>query len=125
MDEEFERGVKTLSRALAVLAVRNGFLEDLHAGKVLISEVGDFSDVTVVTPGGEIRWEELSRLNNDEMKKLMKQVVDRLYTILLPVLRGDESEELERLIRLGDRYAANWDDAALDEALCEMMRGDE
>jgi hypothetical protein len=33
--------------------------------------------VKVVTPYGDIPWNELSRLNNHEMKKLMIDVVNR------------------------------------------------
>ncbi|PYX54081.1 MAG: hypothetical protein DMG76_23095 [Acidobacteria bacterium] len=40
----------------------------------------------VVTPYGEIPWNELSRLNNDEMKELMIDVVNRTDRYLGAIL---------------------------------------
>jgi hypothetical protein len=96
-----------LAKALAVLCVRNTFLEDLHAGKSAISRTGDFSDVKVVTPDREIPWNELSRISDEEMKKLMKQIVNKLYTVLMSL----ESDEAMRLVFSGGQdYAGHWDD---------------
>jgi len=71
-----------LALALVEKGVRNSRLEELHAGKFPASAVGDYSDVTVVTPYGEIPWAELSRICDEEMKGLMSEVVDRVYTVL-------------------------------------------
>ncbi|UTC28894.1 hypothetical protein MARCHEWKA_03820 [Brevundimonas phage vB_BpoS-Marchewka] len=65
---------------LAHTCVRNTFLEDLHAGITPSSKTGDYSDVKVVTPYGEIPWAEVSRISDVEMKRLMQEVVDKLYT---------------------------------------------
>ena len=55
--------------ALAETAVRNNTpLEDLHAGTFPSSKTGDYSDVRVVTPYGEIPWNAVSRLSDEEMK---------------------------------------------------------
>lgn len=62
---------RLLSRFLAVYGVRNTMLEDLHAGKYPSSKTKDFSDVKVVSPYGEIPWNELSRINDKEMRELM------------------------------------------------------
>ena len=51
-------------------SVRNSYLEDLHAGITLSTETGDFSDVKVVSPYGEIPWTELSRISDSEMGRL-------------------------------------------------------
>ncbi|GEM_PF-502163 len=67
---------------LAETGVRNSALEELHMGVSPETAVGDYSDVKVVTPYGEIPWSQLSRIDDEEMKGLMIQVVDRLYTIL-------------------------------------------
>jgi hypothetical protein len=97
----------TLAKAIAVLCVRHTFLEDLHAGKTPVSRTGDYSDVTVVTPDREIAWNELSRISDDEMKKLMKQIVNKLYTVLMSL----ENEEAMRLVFSGGRdFASHWDD---------------
>ena len=58
-------------------------IEDIHAGVEPSSKTGHFSDAKLVTPYGEIPWNNLSRIRNDEMRDFMKQVVDRLYTVLL------------------------------------------
>ncbi|WP_205685453.1 hypothetical protein [Caulobacter zeae] len=71
-----------LALALAESGVRNSRLEELHAGVSPASAVGDYSDVKVVTPYGDIPWAEVSRLCDEEMKSLMIEVVDRIYTVL-------------------------------------------
>ncbi len=96
-----------LAKALAVTCVRNTFLEDLHAGKTPRTETGDFSDVKVMTPSGEIAWNDLSRISNDEMQRLMKEVVNKLFTALV---RIDDPEFLKSLDVLSEQYIANWDD---------------
>jgi hypothetical protein len=58
--------------------------------------------VKVVRPAGEIPW--LSRLHASTT--LMKQVVDRLYTVLL---RLDEPEFVERIDQYARRMTRTWD----------------
>jgi hypothetical protein len=81
-------------------------IEDIHAGIGPYSASGDFSDVKVVTPAGEIPWPRLSRIRDDEMRAFMKQVVDRLYTVLL---RVDNPEFIERMDRYARRMTRGWD----------------
>jgi hypothetical protein len=45
------------------------------------SKAGDYSDVKVVSPYGEIGWERLSRLS-EEMKALMIDVVNHCYDLM-------------------------------------------
>ncbi|RPI21978.1 MAG: hypothetical protein EHM61_23430 [Acidobacteria bacterium] len=73
---------KRLAKFLALHCFRNTELENLHAGIVPSSKTGDYSDVKVVTPYGEIPWAELSRFDDDEMKRLMIDVVNQTYTWL-------------------------------------------
>ena len=73
---------KRLAKFMAQQCFRNTELENLHAGKVPSSQAGDYTDVYVVTPYGEIPWSELSRLNDEEMKVLMIEVVNKTYTFL-------------------------------------------
>lgn len=68
--------------AIAESGVRNTMLEAFHGGTFPDSATGDYSDVKVVTPFGEIPWTRLSRLSDEEMKRLMIDIVDHLYTIL-------------------------------------------
>jgi hypothetical protein len=71
-----------IAKALALECVRNTYLEDLHAGIFPTSATGDYSDVKVVSPYGEIPWKRVSRISDEEMKRLMIEVVNRLYTVL-------------------------------------------
>lgn len=77
-----ERAARRLALALVEQCVRNTGLEDLHAGTTPSSEAGDYSDVKVVTPYGEIPWQQLSRISDEEMKALMIEVVNKVYTFL-------------------------------------------
>lgn len=96
-----------LAKALVVTCVRNTFLEDLHAGKTPRTQTGDFSDVKVITPSGEIAWNDLSRISNEEMQRLMKEVVNKLFTALIML---DDPEFLKSLDALSEQYITNWDE---------------
>jgi hypothetical protein len=73
---------KRLAKLLALTCFRSTVLEDFHAGTSPSSRSGDYSDVKVVSPFGEIPWKNLSRLNDDEMKVLMIQVVHYCHNFL-------------------------------------------
>jgi hypothetical protein len=73
---------KRLAKLMALKCFRNSKLEDLHAGIFPDSQSGDYSDVKVVTPYGEISWERVGRFSDGEMKLLMIDVVDRCYEFL-------------------------------------------
>lgn len=66
---------KRLAKVMAMRCFRNTKLEDFHAGQFPSSEAGDYSDVMVVSPFGEIPWKSLSRLSDAEMKALIADVV--------------------------------------------------
>ena len=101
-----------LSKSIAALCVRNTFLEDLHSGTTPSSKSGDYSDVKVVTPYGEIPWVNLSRISDEEMKRLMIEIVDKIYTFLC---EQEDPEYLDVFLRLGNRYAAKWDEPRIVE----------
>lgn len=101
-----------LAKAIAVLCVRNTSLEDLHAGTTPSSKTGDYSDVKVVTPYGEIPWQRVSRISDEEMKRLMKAVVNNIYTFLC---RQEDPAYLEAFVTEGGRYAANWDEPEMQK----------
>jgi hypothetical protein len=76
--------LKDIAKLLAVEGVRNNTeLEDLHAGIVPHSRIGDYSDVKVVTPCGEIEWSETSRISDEEMRYLMLSIERALEATLL------------------------------------------
>ena len=71
-----------VARSIVERCVRNSYLEDLHAGTFPDSKSGDYADVKVVTPYGEIPWNRLSRISDEEMKRLMIDVVNKVFTYL-------------------------------------------
>ena len=75
--------LKRLAKYLAQQCFRNTILEDLHAGITPDSQIGDYTDVVVRSPYGEISWPNLSRLNDEEMKALMIDVVNKTYHALI------------------------------------------
>ena len=66
-----------LAKWMALECFRNSRLENLHAGTFPSSRAGDYPDVKVVSPYGEIAWNDLGRLDDNEMKSLMIDVVNR------------------------------------------------
>jgi hypothetical protein len=87
-----------LAKYLVLQCFRNSILEDLHAGVSPSSRSGDYSDVTVQSPYGAIPWPEVSRLNDEEMKRLMIDVVNRVYRFIHTLF--DETAGVELLFRL-------------------------
>jgi hypothetical protein len=96
-----------LAKAITALCVRNTFLEDLHSGTTPSSKTGDYSDVKVVTPYGEIPWSRLSRISDQEMKRLMQEVLNNAYSFLC---RQDDRAFLEAFLRRGSQYTGRWDE---------------
>ena len=101
-----KKQAKQMALGMAVMCVRNTFLEDLHAGTTPSSKTEDYSDVKVVSPYGEIEWRKLSRISDDEMRQLMREVVNKLYSILL---RLDEPRFVEAVNEYGRLMASKWD----------------
>lgn len=99
-----------LSLALVETCFRNTRLEALHAGVVPESAAGDFSDVTVVTPAGTIAYRDTARISQDEMRALMIEAVNRVYTFL---------RHPQDLLRLD--AAANWNRPELDTNLMRTI----
>lgn len=98
-----------LAKFFALECFRNSKLEDLHLGKSPMSKTGDYSDVKVVTPYGEIPWNELSRLNNDEMKELMIDVANRCDRYLGAILVTNKGADVVETLKTFDP-AAKWND---------------
>ena len=73
-----------LAKTLTAMCVRHTEIENIHAGKSPVTKTGDYSDVKVTdAEGNEIPWNEVSRISDDEMKILMKRIVNRLYTFFI------------------------------------------
>jgi hypothetical protein len=69
---------RRLAKYVVLDAFRTSTLEDLHSGVSPSLITGDYADVPLITPYRAIRWTKVSRLNDDEMKRLMIDVVGRL-----------------------------------------------
>ena len=85
----------TAAKVATMLAfhwVRNSYLEDLHAGIFPSSQTGDYTDVKVVSPYGEIAWNRLGRISDEEMQRLSEDIVNRLYTFLFYLLTSGEPD---------------------------------
>src|SRR5208283_3108691 len=92
---------RRLAKYMVLQCFRNPMLEDLHAGTSPSSASGDYSDVTVSSPYGAIPWLKVSRLNDDEMKRLMIDVVDRTYRFIHTLFDEDTGGQI--LLRLAER----------------------
>ena len=92
---------KRLAKYLVQRCFRNSVLDDLHAGIAPDSKAGDYSDVVVSTPFGEIPWSKLSRFDDEEMKTLMIDVVQKTYEFIQELFDVENGGEL--LLRLAAR----------------------
>jgi hypothetical protein len=95
---------------------RNSMLEDLHAGTSPSSAAGDYSDVTVSSPFGVIPWAKVSRLNDDEMKRLMIDVVDRAYGFIHTLFDEAAGGQLLLLLAQHDPLP-RWNEPTLKTAM--------
>lgn len=98
---------------MAMMCVRNTKMENLHAGVVPVTRTGDYSDVVVLdAEGRKIPWAEVSHIDDAQMRELMKDIVNRLYTFQMRI----DDPGFQAWI---DRWAAvaeKWDDPEMDDA---------
>lgn len=100
---------KRLSKHLVLKCFRNSVLEDLHTGITPKSKTGDYTDVVVQTPFGEIPWNDLSRFDDEEMKVLMIDAVEKAYQFIQELF--DEERGGQLLLKLAEKDSApTWDD---------------
>ena len=115
-----QRITASLVKIMAMLCVRNSRLEDLHAGLVPVTHTGDYSDVFVVDADGRrIPWPDVSRFNDDEMRALMRAIVNRLYTFHVCADAPGVQAEVARWMTVASR----WDEPAIDRRM--LVRGTE
>jgi ligand-binding SRPBCC domain-containing protein len=62
------------------------------------SQTGDYTDVLVQSPYGEIPWPRLSRLNGEEMKALMIDVVNKTYHALTLLFHSQAGRKLIEML---------------------------
>jgi len=105
-----------LAKAMAMICVRNSMLEDLHAGPVPVTRTGDYSDVMVLdADGNRTPWSVSSRINDEEMRELMRQIVNRLYTFHISRDDPEFRAEIDRWMTV----AGKWDEPELDPMLVQ------
>ncbi len=94
-----------MAKTLAMMCVRNSGLETLHAGIVPVTHAGDYSDVRVIDADGrEIAWNDVSHLDDDQMRALMKEIVSRLYTFNISIDDPGFRNSVDRWARIAERW---------------------
>src|SRR5262245_35569251 len=101
------------AKMLAFHCVRNSYLEELHAGIFPSSKTGDYTDVTVVSPYGDIAWNRLGRISDAEMQRLSEDIVNRLYTFLFHLLTSGEPDR-------GIPLPKHWSPPHIEASIAEM-----
>jgi len=115
MNKDDEKRVAArLARIMAMLCVRNTQLETLHSGLGPITRTGDYSDVFVVDADGRrIPWTEISRIDDAEMRQLLQEIVNRLYTFHLEA----NDPKLQATIERWMDAATKWDEPEIDHRM--------
>ena len=95
INEQKLQELQNLAKLLTVTGVRNNTgLENLHSGITPSSKTGDYTDVKIVTPYGEIEWNQLSRISDKEMRSLMLSIERALEaTLCLYESLGNEDKK--------------------------------
>ena len=120
-DDE-KRIAAKMAKTLAMMCVRNTGLETLHAGVVPVTHTGDYSDVRVIDADGrEIAWNDVSHLDNDQMRALMKEIVNRLYTFNISIDDQEFRDRVDRWARIADR----WDEPDEDIAFFQRLAAED
>ena len=119
MASEYERHMAAVvAKGMAVMCFRNTPIEDIHDRTAPVSHTGDFSDVVVVDANGRrIPWREVSHISQDEMRDLMRKVVNRLYTCQLHA--GDP--DFFGILSWAAAEAGPWDEPELDQEMLESL----
>lgn len=103
-----------LAKTMAMICVRNTHLETIHEGTTPTTRTGDWSDVTVVdADGNRIPWTEISHISDDEMRSLMRDIVNRLYTFHLCADDSRLQAEIDRWMGA----AETWEEPELDRRM--------
>jgi hypothetical protein len=107
-----------MAKTLAMMCVRNTGIETLHAGIVPVTHAGDYSDVRVIDADGrEIAWNDVSHLDDDQMRALMREIVNRLYTFNVSIDDLEFRDRVDRWARIADR----WDEPNEDIAFLRTL----
>lgn len=109
-----EKTCAELAKTLTAMCVRNAEIENIHFGKPPVTKTGDYSDVKVIdAEGNEFSWPDVSHISDEEMKVLMKGIVNRLYTFMM---QGDDPR-FDQNMEYHKRFARTWDEPEIDAKL--------
>ncbi len=119
MDRDGEKRIAAMmAKTLAMMCVRNTGLETLHAGIVPVTHAGDYSDVRVIDADGrEIAWNDVSHLDDGQMRTLMKEIVNRLYSFHISIDDPEFRERVDRWVALAEK----WDEPEKDQAFIDTL----
>jgi hypothetical protein len=101
------------AKIMTAACVRRGYLEKLHAGITPVTRTGDYSDVKVIdAEGRKIPWNQVSRINQNEMKTLIIGVVNRIHTFLARTLFSTTEDKAfqQALDRAATPWTKAWDE---------------
>ena len=116
--EDEKRIAAKMAKTLAMMCGRNTGIETLHAGIVPVTHAGDYSDVRVIDADGrEIAWNDVSHLDDDQMRALMREIVNRLYTFNVSIDDLEFRDRVDRWARIADR----WDDPHIDAQILKKL----
>ncbi len=119
MNEKERQTLSIMAKLMALTCVRNTKLEDIHAGIVPVTRTGDYSDVTVVDADGQqIPWPRVSHFDDDAMRDLMRQVVDRLYTFHAKI----DDPRFQAMLAFWESSIRTWDEPKLDADLMVALK---
>jgi hypothetical protein len=121
--ENLMKSIKQTATTMSVNCVRNTVIENYHAGIVPQSKTGDYSDVKVVTPFGEIPWNDLSRISDEEMKAFNIEVNSRIYTYLQALFNPKYADIKDTFMKFcRSMYPHNWDEPKLDKGFLGLTK---
>jgi len=100
-----------LAKLMGLMCVRNTRIEAIHTGVAPITKTGDYSDVVVLdAEGRKIPRADVSHFDDDAMRDLMRQIVNRLYTFQIKA----DDPAFGKLIERWASVAQAWDEPELD-----------
>ena len=83
-----------------------------------LTKTGDYSDVVVVdAEGRRLPWPEISRFDKDEMRDLMRQIVNKIYTFLAKMDDADFTAWRDFL----QPQTEHWDKPRLDRTMMHFV----
>lgn len=111
-----QRIAARLAKVMAMMCVRNSKLENIHAGVFPVTKAGDYSDVMVLDADGRrIPWNDVSHIDDAQMRDLMKDIVDRLFTFQMRIEDAQFQAWIDRWVAVAEK----WDDPELDQKLTD------